>query len=160
MIPLCDPNPMACLPHARLFIAFTGIDPFRAGMWSTSRRPGCAQLLFHLLNGCPALVMPVITAKAPVLAWSPWTLNQMQNSGVSGYRASTHHEQICAWLLGLVEIQGLYPCVKNTQGSFERIMGKVVSMIINGALIAPKGKDGRALGKIDPERAGIVMFKF
>ncbi|KAL9128319.1 MAG: hypothetical protein Q9217_002974 [Psora testacea] len=158
VIPLCDPNPTARLPHARLFITFTGIDPFRAGMWSTSRRPGCGQLHFHILNGCPALVMPVSTAKAPVLAWSPWTLNQMQNSGVSGYRAGTHHEEICNWLLELVERQGLYPCVKNIVGAFERIMGKVVTMIINGALMAPKGKDGRALGKVDPERAGIVMF--
>lgn len=46
-------------------------------MWSTARRLGCAMLHFHLFDGCPALVIPV-NAQAPIVAWSPCTLNQMQ----------------------------------------------------------------------------------
>ena len=45
-------------------------------------------------------------------------------------------------------------------GAFERVMGMVVTMIINGALAAPKGVDGKVFGKVDIERAGIIMFRY
>lgn len=160
VIPLCDPNPTLQLQHSRLLVLFAGITPFRAGMWSTSRRPGCAQLIFHLPNGCPALVLPACTAQTPVLAWSPWTLNQMQNFGASGYKPETQHREITDWLMGLVERQGLYPCIRDVHGAFERIMGKVVTMIINGARAAPKSVNGRVFEKVDVERAGVVMFRY
>ena len=35
--------------------------------------PNGAQLQFHLIDGCPALVIPVLP-KTPVLAWSQYTL--------------------------------------------------------------------------------------
>ncbi|KAL5389747.1 hypothetical protein DPSP01_002239 [Paraphaeosphaeria sporulosa] len=40
---LCDPNPQADIGTNRLVILFTGIAPYRANMWSTSRRPGCGE---------------------------------------------------------------------------------------------------------------------
>lgn len=160
MIPLCDPNPTHHLPHSRLLIFFTGISPFRAGMWSTSRRPGCAQIIFHLLDGCPALVLPVAKAKTPVLAWSPWTLTQMQNGGASGYSPEKHIGPIIQWAGPLVEWPGLYPCVRDVSQAFDRTMWRVLSMMINGALAARGGAEGKVLGKIDAERAGIVMFRY
>ncbi|MCJ1465363.1 hypothetical protein MMC07_003981 [Pseudocyphellaria aurata] len=161
VIPLCDPNPTLRIPHSRLLVLFTGITPFRAGMWSTSRRPGCGQLNFHLLNGCPALVLPVRTADTPVLAWSPWTLSQMQQSQTSGsYKPETHHRQITDWLMQLVDRPGLYPCVRDTHGAFERLMSKVVTMIINGAMAVPRSGDKLVFGKLDAERAGVVMLRY
>ncbi|KAI9793635.1 MAG: hypothetical protein M1835_007107 [Candelina submexicana] len=140
-IPLCDPDPTHHLPHGRLILLFTGISPFRANMWSTSRRPGAGQLIFHLLDGCPALVLPVQATRTPVLAWSPWTLNQMKAGPAAGYQAQVQHQQICEWVSPLVERSGLYPCVQN-QAAYDRVLGRVVSMIINGAVAVPqKGVD-------------------
>lgn len=84
----------------------------------------------------------------------------MQNPGPSGYQPATQHRQICDWLLQLVERSALYPCVRDVPGAFERLMGKVVTMIINGALAVPKSADGKAFGKVDVERAGVVMFRY
>lgn len=58
--------------------------------WSTSRRPGCGTIIFHLLDGCPALVLPV-TKSAPIAAWSPWTLSQMRTAAATaqGYNPQT-----------------------------------------------------------------------
>jgi hypothetical protein len=41
---LCDPSPETDIGTNRLVILFTGISPYRANMWSTSRRPGCGTL--------------------------------------------------------------------------------------------------------------------
>ncbi|KAL1634161.1 hypothetical protein SLS56_002464 [Neofusicoccum ribis] len=59
VLSLCDPDPAHAFPAPRMLLLFTAIAPFRAGMWSTSRRPGCATMFFHLFDGCPALVVPV-----------------------------------------------------------------------------------------------------
>ncbi|KAI9722614.1 MAG: hypothetical protein M1812_001545 [Candelaria pacifica] len=158
-IPLCDPDPTHHLSHGRLILLFVGISPFRT-LWSTSRRPGAGQLTFHLLDGCPALVLPVQATRTPILAWSPWTLDQMKAGPAAGYQAQVQHHQICEWLSPLVERNGLYPCVRD-QAAFDRVVGRVISMIINGAVaVPPKGLDGKFLGKVDGERAGIVAFRY
>ena len=136
-------------------------------MWSTSRRPGCGQLRIHMFNGCPTLVVPAYSdaQRAPVIAWSPWTLKQMhEGSGQVGlgapgqYTPQKQHQEICGWLLGLVDRRGLHPSVANNAGSLERLVGKVVTMIINGAMTAPKG--GKVCGVVDSERAGIVALRY
>lgn len=201
ILPLCDIDPKTDIGTNRMVITFVGLTPYRGGngMWSTARRPGCAMLHFHLFDGCPALVIPV-NAKAPIVAWSPWTLKQMQQglmvstqqakgtpewmvkegmempkyeveptyeangtpryeaSGIqsTGYVAEIQHEQICEWLDGLVSVPHLLP---EARGAYVDVLARSVSMIINGALCldsAPKG----LLGKIDAERAGIVMFRY
>lgn len=104
--------------------------------------------------------MPVVTSLTPILAWSPWTLDQMQKRPGSGYDPGTQHKQITDYLVTLVDRQNLYPTIKGVDGSFERIMGKVITMIINGALAAPKANDGKVFAKLDVERAGLVMFRY
>ncbi|KAE9994715.1 hypothetical protein EG327_005161 [Venturia inaequalis] len=199
ILPLCDIDPKADIGTNRMVITFAGLTPYRGGngMWSTARRPGCAMLHFHLFDGCPALVIPV-NAQAPIVAWSPWTLKQMQQGlmvsnqlarekpewmvreGIEmpkyeveqtcegsqkydggsaqsgGYVAEIQHEQICEWLDGLLSVPHLSPEVR---GTYVDVLSRGVSMIVNGALCldsAPKG----LLGKIDAERAGIVMFRY
>ncbi|KAJ9645065.1 hypothetical protein H2199_003069 [Coniosporium tulheliwenetii] len=171
VLSLCDANPQTNIGTNRLLVLFTAMSPFRANMWSTSRRPGCGTLVFHLFDGCPALVLPV-TNRAPICAWSPWTLSQMRHAahknpqygqpgfagqwGSGGYRPEWQHEQLCEWLDGLVSLQHVEPKV---QGRYADVLGRAVSLIINGALAlenAPKG----VLGKVDPERAGIVCFRY
>ncbi|TLD39071.1 hypothetical protein E2P81_ATG00058 [Venturia nashicola] len=79
ILPLCEIDPETDIGTNRMVITFAGLTPYRGGngMWSTARRPGCAMLHFHLFDGCPALVIPV-NKLAPIVAWSPWTLKQMQ----------------------------------------------------------------------------------
>ena len=38
------------------------------------------------------------------------------------------------------------------------VLGRMVSLVINGALALEKCRP--VLGKLDPERAGIVMFRY
>ncbi|KAG6986591.1 hypothetical protein G7Y79_00077g099830 [Physcia stellaris] len=170
VIPLCDPSPSARLPHARLLVTFIGISPFRgegSGMWSTSRRPGCGQLRIHMLNGCPTLVVPAAsdTQRTPVIAWSPWTLKQMQEgigrtgTGAQGqYTPQKQHQEICGWLLGMVERSALHPSVSGNAGSLERVVARVVTMIINGALMTSKGK--KIYGVVNCDRTKIVIMRY
>ena len=146
-----------------MIILFTGIAPYRANMWSTSRRPGCGTIIFHLLDGCPALVIPV-TNRAPICAWSPWTLSQMraaqyaitsQGPGAGRYSPEYQHEQICEWLDTIISVQHLSPVVRDR---YVDVLGRSVSLVINGALALEKCQP--LLGKLDPERAGIVMFRY
>jgi hypothetical protein len=162
---LCDPNPQTDIGTNRMVILFTGISPYRANMWSTSRRPGCGTIIFHLLDGCPALIIPV-TNKAPICAWSPWTLSQMRAAQYNpsnptgpgmnvGYSAEWQHEQICEWLDTIISVQHVNPSIRDR---YVDVLGRSVSLVINGALALEKCQP--LLGKLDPERAGIVMFRY
>lgn len=159
LLSLCDPDPTHDIQCNRLIILFTAISPYRANMWSTSRRPGCGTLIFHLLDGCPALVIPV-TSRAPIVAWSPWTLSQMRGGGsggaAGGYQPEWQHEQVCEWLDSVIAIEHVKPEVR---GRYVDVLGRAVSLIINGALALDK-VNKTVLEKVDPERAGIAMFRY
>lgn len=155
VLSLCDPDPTHDIHTNRLIVLFTAISPFRANMWSTSRRPGCGTLIFHLLNGCPALVLPV-SARAPIVAWSPWTLAQMRAGAAAGYQAEWQHEQVCEWLDSVIALEFVRPEIRPR---YADVLGRAVSLVVNGAL-ALDGTEKGLLAKVDPERAGIVMFRY
>ncbi|KAF2200745.1 hypothetical protein GQ43DRAFT_373116, partial [Delitschia confertaspora ATCC 74209] len=158
---LCDPNPSVDIGTNRMVILFTGISPYRANMWSTSCHPGCGTVIFHLLDGCPALIVPV-TNRAPICAWSPWTLSQIRasqytvNPVAGGYRAQWQHEQICEWLDTIVSLPHLNPAVRE---KYVDVLGRSVSLVINGALALEKVPQP-VLKKLDAEQAGIVIFRY
>lgn len=164
---LCDPSPTTDIGTNRLLILFTALSPYRANMWSTSRRPGCGTLIFHLLSGCPALVVPV-TASAPLLAWSPWTLSQMRAyqacapgvmdpKDAGGYTPEVQHEQICEFLDSVISLPHLGAAVRE---KYEGVLARCVSLVVNGALATEKCAHVAGMGKVDPERAGVVMFRY
>ncbi|KAF1914940.1 hypothetical protein BDU57DRAFT_520189 [Ampelomyces quisqualis] len=163
-LPMCEANPEIDIGTNRMVILFTGIAPYR-GVWSQSRRPGCGTIIFHLLDGCPALVIPV-TKAAPITAWSPWTLSQMraapsavagysdaQNSG--GYSPEWQHEQICEFLDTIISIPHVHPAL---QQNYVHVLSRMVSLVINGALALDRCTP--ILGKLDPTRAGICMLRY
>jgi hypothetical protein len=160
ILSLCDSDPKTDIGTNRMVITFAGLTPYRGGngMWSTSRRPGCGMLHFHLFDGCPALIIPV-NSQAPIVAWSPWTLAQMQEGKTmqsGGYVAEIQHEQICEWLDGLISVPHILP---EARERYVDVLARGVSLIINGALCldsAPK----TLLGKVDADRAGIAMFRY
>ena len=155
VLSLCDADPNNNIGTNRMVLTFTGISPFRANMWSTSRRPGCGTIIFHLFDGCPAVVIPV-NNNAPILAWSPWTLAQMRGAGSGGYKPEWQHEQICEWLDGIISHEHLTPALRE---KYVDILGRSVSLMINGALNLQNAGQS-VLGKFDPERAGIVAFRY
>lgn len=165
-LPMCEANPEIDIGTNRMVILFTGIAAYR-GVWSQSRRPGCGTIIFHLLDGCPALVIPV-TKAAPITAWSPWTLSQMRTaaftapgynaqatSGASGYSPEWQHEQICEWLDTIISLPHVNPML---QKNYVDVLSRMVSLVINGALALERCTP--ILGKLDPERAGIVMMRY
>lgn len=77
--PSPDPE-LTPLPHPptprRMVILVVGFKPHRK-LWTTSARPGESVINYILLNGCPAIVVPVKTG-APLIAWyGGMTLEQM-----------------------------------------------------------------------------------
>lgn len=165
-LPMCEANPEIDIGTNRMVILFTGIAPYR-GVWSQSRRPGCGTIIFHLLDGCPALVIPV-TKTAPITAWSPWTLSQMRTAaatapgynplataGSGGYNPEWQHEQICEFLDTVISIPHINPAL---QKNYVDVLSRMVSLVINGALALERCTP--ILGKLDPERAGICMLRY
>ena len=124
---------------------------------------GVGTIIFQLLDGCPALIIPV-TSHAPICAWSPWTLSQMRiaqyaadtNQEVgSGYHPGWQHEQLCEYLDTIISVPHLKDTIRER---YVEVLGRMISLIINGALALEKCRP--VLGNLDPERAGIVMFRY
>lgn len=59
----------------RMVILVVGLKPHRK-LWTTSARPCESVINYILLNGCPAIVVPVKVG-APVVAWDGLTLEQL-----------------------------------------------------------------------------------
>ena len=59
-----------------MVILLVVLKPHRAGIWTTSARPSESVMYYQLLNGCPAIVVPVKLG-APLLAWDTLTLDHL-----------------------------------------------------------------------------------
>ncbi|CAL1709064.1 unnamed protein product [Somion occarium] len=73
--PSLTPLPIPPTPR-RLVLVVVGLKPHRAGLWTTSARPAESVMHYQLLNGCPAVVVPVKVG-APLLAWDTLTLEEL-----------------------------------------------------------------------------------
>lgn len=80
----------------------------------------------------------------------------MRNPG-SGYAAEVQHEQICEYLDSVVSLPHLSPQVRER---YEGVLARSVSLVLNGALATERCGGVAGMGKIDPERAGVVMFRY
>ena len=151
-------------PQRRMVILAVGIAPHRAGIWTSSQRPGESIMNYTLLNGCPAMVVPIRTG-TPLIAWHACTLKMLQTmeGGVEG----TIFDQVLARLGEYVELcvdwgRAVFP--EGTKGSGEsdesaglRVVKDGLRLILAGAV---RSKDSaEAKKKIDGERAGIVFFR-
>lgn len=146
VLALCNPDPTVNIGCNRMLVTFVGITPYRTGMWSSSRRPGAAMINFHLVNGCPSLVIPT-NERAPLVGWSPTTLLTMRSAN---YSPPLHHQKLCEFLDSIISPKDCSPGIMN---NYEASLGRAVSMVINGAL-GTKTVDPKILKGLDPERAG------
>jgi len=151
---LCDPDPTHDISSRRLLVTVVGISPFRAGMWSSTRRPGASLMYYHLPNGCPSLVIPV-NESCPINAWSPITLKTMTSDY---YNPDSHHEILCEFLDGVVNKSVLS---SKMSSKFNEVLSQCVSMVINGAVGLKKSDVPSKVKKSIPwERAGIAFFRY
>ena len=72
-----------------------------------------------------------------------------------GYQPEWQHEQMCEYLDTIISVSHLRD---NVRGRYVEVLGRMISLVINGALALEKCRP--VLGKLDPERAGIVMFRY
>ena len=78
---------------------------------------------------------------------------QAQASG--GYNPEWQHEQLCEFLDTIISVPHLNPAIRD---KYVDVLGRMVSLVINGALALDRFAP--VLGKLDPERAGICMFRY
>jgi hypothetical protein len=81
--------------------------------------------------------------------------NPQAMAGSGGYSPEWQHEQICEWLDTIISVPHLNPAL---QKNYVDVLGRMVSLVINGALALDRYTP--ILGKLDPERAGICMFRY
>ena len=74
--PQLVPLPPAPVPR-RLVILVIGLKPHRK-IWTSSQRPSESVINYQLLDGCPAIVVPVKLG-APLLAWDSLTLEPVED---------------------------------------------------------------------------------
>jgi hypothetical protein len=151
---LCSVDPNSWAGSSRCLLLLLGLSPCRTQAWSQARIPREARLQVHLFSGVPALVIPV-TAKAPILAWSPWTLKQMHGMG-SDYRPETHYQELCSYLEGIIhteQVESPYT------GNHRDMVGQTVWSVIQGAL-GTRCLGQEVMGGVDTERAGIVLMRY
>jgi len=64
-----------------MVLVILGIKPHRH-LWTTSARPSESVIKYILLNGCPAVVLPVKPG-SPLIAWDTLTLEELHKIGKS-----------------------------------------------------------------------------
>ncbi|KIJ35299.1 hypothetical protein M422DRAFT_51568 [Sphaerobolus stellatus SS14] len=74
--------PVAAVHPRRMVILVLGIQPHRR-LWMTSARPSESVIQYTLLNGCPAIVLPVKPG-SPLIAWDSLTLAELHKIGKEG----------------------------------------------------------------------------
>ncbi|MCJ1425106.1 hypothetical protein MMC29_002994 [Sticta canariensis] len=167
---LCNPDP-AHTPvngHYRLIVLFAGISPWRTQAWSQARIPGQAKLMLHLINGCPALVIPVLAGGgaqgtlgqgAPICAWSAWTLAQMTSN--MEYAPERHYEELFRFLESMMSVPDVESRIQGGgSGGWRNALARGLQMMIKAVVATKDIADPKVLSMIDPERAGIVMFRY
>jgi hypothetical protein len=148
-----DPNSHNA-PH-RLLVLLLGMSPCRTQAWSQARIPGEARLQLHLFTGVPAFVIPA-TAKAPIFAWSPWTLKQIHGNDGKGsaYSAENHYHELCNYLESVVSLEPWGPPHTHLAEYRQMVWSLIQTSLGTQAL----GQE--AMAAVDTERAGIVMLRY
>lgn len=75
----------------------------------------------------------------------------------SGYVAAVQHEELCEFLDQIISLEHVDVVVR---GRYEGVLARCVSLVVNGALATERSAGLEGMGKVDPERAGVVMFRY
>jgi hypothetical protein len=167
MAPGYAPAILAPPPNRRMVVLVLAISPHRAGVWTSSARPGESVINYKLLNGCPALVVP-IKPGCPLIAWHAVTLKTLQGlkGGTDGQEFKdildglTNYMELCVddarveLAPNYAEQSGLTGTeMENKQNAVRAGMQLVLAGAVRSSISSKVKKE------VDSERAGIVFFR-
>ncbi|KAF3011464.1 hypothetical protein E8E14_004676 [Neopestalotiopsis sp. 37M] len=142
--------------YKRFAIFFMGMSPYRtASAWSQAKVPGESRIRFHLLTHIPAIVVPIKSDKAPVCAWSPWTLDQMV-AGRDGYAADAQRDEILRYLDTVIDAAHMR---EQSQQTWRQELSTAIDQILTGTKNISSTL-GSIADAFENEHGGIVMFRF
>ena len=98
------------------------------------------------------MVIPVI-ADAPVLAWSPYTLNDIQRPG---YDLEAHCNELKDHILSIVDTSAMNSLKRD---NLELLVTQGIKLMLQAALPAEQ-EEKKSVKMPSNKRAGIVMFRY
>lgn len=164
--PVLTPLPLPPTPR-RMVLLVVGLRPHRK-LWAGSARPGESVLNYVLLNGCPAVVVPVKVG-APLVAWDGLTLEQLwrvelppegeAKSGDGRYEGIV--SVLCEFLDLCVDWRRV---VLDSGESVEEVRRKAtvrnaVALLVAAAVRSKTLKGKEAGEELGENRAGIAMWR-
>jgi hypothetical protein len=160
--PSLTPLPAPPTPR-RLVILVLGIKPHRK-LWTTSQRPGESVIQYQLLNGCPAVVVPVKLG-APLVVWDGLTLETIWKLELPAEGTSRNKSRFEGMVDVLFEFLDL--CIDWTrveirgQESDKRDPKEAVrdALEVLAASAVKSGLSKEVKKEIDKERSGIAMWR-
>ena len=166
-----------------MVLVVLGIKPHRH-YWTTSARPGESVIEYILLNGCPAVVIPVKPG-SPLIAWDTLTLEQLhrigkESGGIESDKARGVANVIYEYLGLCVSWERMVIPGKRGEEAHEvaatemetrkgtgqsdagdewkrEALKDAVRILVTSAIQSSESKEAKK--KIDLDRAGIVMFR-
>ena len=148
---LCPWQPSDRPQFSRMAILFLGITPCRTmSLWSQARVPNESRIRYHVLNDSPIVVLPV-NAAAPIVAWSCKTLSCL---GQTDFDKTTYVTELTEHLAEIVDTDGLDAESADWRATVEKALGEMAE-VANQFTLSEKLK-----AILDPERAGLVMFRY
>lgn len=155
---LCDPVSQKDIQGNQMILLFMSNTPLRSPERSKSTNLTTAHRAYHPLDRCTALVLPV-TTKAPLYAWSPWTLSRMMGCR-SGYKEKVQVEEICNFLKEIIDPRRL---LKEEDTGYDLYDEKELKGIVGGVIrraLSTRAPTRTVNTKFDPERAAVFMLRF
>lgn len=173
--PTLTPLPPPPTPR-RLVLVVVGLKPHRT-FWTTSRRPEESVIQYQLLNGCPAVVVPVKIG-APLLAWDCLTLEELWKvklpSTDSEASADGKYEGIVTVIFEFLDLcvdwkrlvlpQEVTDAAQNADQNPDeksetrtRALRDAVGLLVASAIRS--GESEEVKQDVDKERSGIAMWR-
>lgn len=175
--PSLTPLPPPPKPR-RMVILVVGLKPHRAGLWTSSQRPSESVMYYQLLNGCPAIVVPVKLG-APLLAWDTLTLDHLWKvalpkegetlDGAAGFggivKTIFEYLDLCVdWNRVVLSTQQDSSDASVAEGDAEadaetkkKVLRDALSLLVAGAVRS--GESEEVKKKVDKDRSGIAMWR-
>ncbi|KAF8189969.1 hypothetical protein K438DRAFT_1832417 [Mycena galopus ATCC 62051] len=154
----------------RMVILCVGLKPHRT-LWTTSARPGESVINYILLNGCPAIVVPVKVG-APLVAWDALTLEELWNVPLPTDEPEAESTTVAQGKFGgIVNVffEYLDMCVdwervivsgdpaKPTDMDARKALRSALGILVAAAVRSGGSKEVKK--QIDKERSGIAMWR-
>lgn len=161
-----------------MVIVLIGLKPHRAGIWTSSARPAESVIYYQLLNGCPAIVVPVKVG-APLVAWDTLTLEKLwkvllpqdgealqSNSGFGGIvQTIFEYLDLCVdWERIVLSTHQSEQDASAVEGDAKvdteikkTTLKEAVSLLVAGAVRSSESEEVKK--KVDKDRSGIAMWR-